>query len=340
MAAGIPLLEDEVLTGLVQQFPIDSAELPLLRPDLVHREIPYSGDKITWDLVVGDRGLASIVTMDGDSKPVAREAVRQGTAEPFFIQEHHPLRERELSLLRAPGADGKPGTPGNPESEQAVTRVMAQMVGRMRKRQHWAWAKVLSTGALSYSKDGVTFSLSYGLTGSLTAVGTAWTDAAAKTVKDIKTWLTEFAENAGYPATHIFFNPKIEHDYLLGNTQWLDLVKSSPAFASGVLLGQTEPFRISGINVTWVPVVGQYVDDSGSLVDWWDKTKLAFAAPTRRDVFEWACAKTSRNGYTGRPVGWSAMAEGDHKGNVTCYHAHNGLPVIRDPNAVQIVSLT
>lgn len=336
--AGLPLLEDDLLTGMVQQFPYNRRKYPLTS---LFTPNYYSTDEILWDIVAGTRGMATLTTLNGEGTIIARDGVRQGRATPCHFKEKMALTNSEMSLLRAPGAQGAPGTAGNPEgAERAIVRNLQKLAARRNERREWLCRSALQTGTITYSGDNVSFEVDLGLT-SLTAPSTDWDDAGATIVRDIYSMITEFADNAGFPPNILFFNPKLFHECLLKNTEFMNLVKSSPGLSESVLNGATKPFQIHGISLTWVPVMGQHTNDAGSTVDNWTSSKITLAA-TETDTgmapFEWAGLKNEENKGQAGPVARSWQETGDsHQVWMLVYD--NGLPIIPDQKMVQPVTV-
>ncbi|MDP3940610.1 MAG: major capsid protein [Deltaproteobacteria bacterium] len=337
--AGFSLLEDSLLTGLAQQFPYSHRVYPMLP---LFPRVGYDTDELKWDIILGARGMAKLVSLEGEAGIIARDGIKQGRATPTHIKEKAQLTNSEISLLRAPGATGAPGTTGNPEqAERAVTRLLQKLRARQFERENWLCTQALVNGSIAYTGDQVQFNISYGFP-TLTQPNPLWDDASATIVKDVAGWIDEFADSAGYAPDTIFFNPKMWREYFFGNTQFMGLVKASPGLSEAMLQGKTEPFRISGMDVEWRPVRGQYVNDSGNLVDRWPVNQLTFAALGDTGVgmgfAEWGVLQNMENGFQSGPSSRSWQEQGDSQ-QIWVLAYDNGLPVFPDQNRVQRVTV-
>lgn len=324
---GLPILQTEVLTGAVNQFPYDPREYPLFP---FFAPTGFGTDEITWDIIVGTRGMARLTTLDSAGNLITRDAQKKGRVSPGYMQEGDTFTPKELALLRSPGT---------PTADKAalVARSQKKLLAMVRERTHWMMVSMLNAGAISYTLDGVSSSVSYGFP-TLTAANPKWSSATALMIRDMHAWIREFTNNAGYPPTHVFFNTSIFHNYVIANTEWATYVKAVPQLAAAVLQGQTAPFVVAGIPVTWVPVPGQYTNDAGSTADRWDQTILTFAALNRPDSgLKWARVFTAKNGGANQIGSWAYEHEGANKGQTEIYVADNGIPYTEDPNSIQRV---
>lgn len=327
---GFPLLEDALLTGLVEQFPYEPREYPGLA---LFPSVPYNGDEITWDIVTGTRGMCKVVAMSAEAPIIARDGVRQGRATPMHLKEKMQLTNAEISLLRAAG-----DAPGTREgAERAVMRMLQKMRARQFERKNWAALQVLQSGVLTYSDpdSGLQFTVTYSFP-TLTPPGTSWADPAATIVDDLFLALEEFADNAGYSADTLRFNPKAWREYFLGNTQWKSFITASPALSEAVLRGSTQPFQIAGMDIVWTPMRGQYVNDSGSLADRWDTSRMTLSAENGAPAgtFESPNLRNTENSFSGAPESRSWQDTGDSQ-QIWALVYDNGIPVVRDQNRVQ-----
>lgn len=335
---GMPLLEDELLTGVVTELPYDPRAYPLL--ELFPRE-GGGTDKITWESVVGERGMAELTTLDAEGHMVSRDAVKKGSAEPAYTKEYHRLLDSELSLLREPGAAGPPGTAGNPEkAERARNRMLSKLRARQQERWHWMCCQALSTGGLSYAKSGLAASITFGFP-TLTAPSPLWGQTTATPIRDIRGWIQEFSDLAGYPPDAVLYNPKVL-ERIEKATEWKDLIKVVPGLAQQVLDGSTKPMVIGTIPLVWIPVTGKYVDDDGDLKDRWDEKVLTFVNLQVNEGLpfgNWMVLENNQNGYSANPAAWSWEGEGTAKGQVSIAVSDNGLPVVYNQKRVQRVTV-
>lgn len=239
------------------------------------------------------------------------------------------------------------------EADRRLLEFVGELTADGTEMRHVIMAGALQ-GGYTFSQDGVDVTVDFGLN-ELTAPATSWANAASTPVQDIAAWIQEFQENSdGHPPTHVFYNPKVYSEFLLGNTEWQTYVKAVPSLARGFLgsvggrgsdPGDSLTDPITGAFVDemwglmWVPVRGKYrAHSTGALTDRWDVNKLTLAAidTDALRVLEWGMVNDP--GYNPEAKSNYEFEEmTDPKGTKVLYYDNGGAVVLR-PERVQVVA--
>lgn len=352
----VPFLTREAL--IAAHMVIDPRDM--LRPLLpFFRRRPHDGRYLQSRTRKRKPGDNRFVDLGGKAIPVRRGTLEGQVHSPLVIKLEAHISADEVAYFRKWDEVAARG-PGDMAEEaglaEAVRRLMTfveELTDDAREMRHVICAGALQ-GGYTFEQDGVSQTVDFSLP-TLTNPGTAWDQAGATIVADIRGWIEEFQDQSeGHPPTHVFYNPAINSNYLTQNTEWNTIVKSIPSLARGLLGsvgGQgSDPGAVLNSYVTgefvdpmfglqWVPIRGKYLKHStGTLTERWPVNKLTLAALATgpEAVMEWGMLETAYNPTPG--INFDTEETRNPIGMIgRCYD--NGAALILRPERVQTVDV-
>ena len=346
MTIGIDFLRAEELAGAAQTLHTRLRNHPLL--DAFPRE-RYGAGEIKIRVEVMEARQAKVHGWDEPVRLGEGHDLRVISVEPALIKEGREISNEEESFFRS--WDELIATR---QAEQSLQEKRAKHIATITRdatlpvneRRHQLMVQCLQDGQLSIPFNGVTQTVSYGLTdlGTPTLV---WSNASAKIAREIYELQDAFEDNADVPADTVFFNPKLFSTYLAQNTDWLDYLKNNPVLAAA-FAGYSpsnmrfhmpkQPFVM--FDMLWVPVPGKVINDAGTKVDRWDVNQLTFAALNAGDgqqVLEWSAAQ---NKYQPTADPMFRLFMKDDPMQAIVEYSDNGIPAVRIRERIQTFDCT
>ena len=343
----IGYLESEALIAVMRDQDVRDMQRPAL--SLFQRRA-HRGAKLTVRRFNRRPGQLRHTTIGGDSVPVREGAWSEAYYEPSFLKVHKDLNAEDVALF----TDADTSQPRSEVMEDANARI-ADLATYLREDN----AEERNRMCLGALRDALTYrpkgqssdvSVSYSLN-ALTAPSTAWNTAGALIPSDMMGWIKDYRDNntKGLPPTHVFYNPDLYNTAFQGNTEWAAYKQANPGLAQGFLgiAGGTREADNLGVldplwGLTWVPITGSYVDLADVTQDRWPVSKLSFARieDNGQSMFEWGML---RDPFHNPQADYNVeLLTPQHGRAVKVARAtlfDNGLPVIKDPQMVQHVTV-
>jgi len=240
------------------------------------RIVPDKGvtsDIAVWIEISGGLRMAEIVHPDSPAYIVTSDRqYKEKMASFFHIREKMPLKESELKNLRDPETvEGE----GISYGEKYVAEKQEELNSRIDMRKEWSIWQMLQ-GSLTYSYEGVTFSVDYGIRAehkiTLTG-GDKWDDeTTANPQKQFQTAKKLIKRNGSAICKYAFMNTTTA-EYLKNNEKIRQLLQ----YTDGRKLVEEDTIgKVSGVEV--VEYDGYYMDRSGNLQNFIPDGKVIFVA--------------------------------------------------------------
>ncbi len=346
MTFAISVLKKEALIAAQQVIDAQSQRFPLF--DYFPRE-QYEGEKLEIRVKIVESEVGRFTTADGPAHLVRPGTLTTVKVDPLY---HRPMvkwTSGDLALFAHWDEVRQMAGPAMEAMQAKVSRKITETLDDVslgaRETMHDMLAGCL-LGSNTYDVDGLSVTVSYGHP-TLTAPGTAWTDAGATIVEDVYAAQQKFIEQSdGVPADTVFYNSKAWSRYFVRNTEFKEFIKSNEmlARAFGVkgapndMIANNEHILTDPIfGMMWVPISGPHVK-GGSAADRWPVDKLVFASlrSDAKRVLEHAMVRDLYN--PDAAVAWESWEQDEPKGTYSRY-SDNGAACVLIPGRVQILDV-
>lgn len=175
--------------------------------------------------------MAKVITYDAEApiggRPGLGERIRQELPP---IKKKIPIREKEIIRFKQP----RLGTDDRDRAIASVFEDTARLVRSIQARVEWLRLQALSEPTLSYSEDGVTFVLDYGIgfqfdVGVDADFSVYWDDTVnSDPITDLVTMRDKMVDKTGFPPERIVMSRKVR-SYILQNQKARELIRGSGA---------------------------------------------------------------------------------------------------------------
>jgi len=242
-AAEIPELRLARLQRLIEMF----MQSPSLVLSGLWGSIPAESDTITWEGMIGSRGMTPFVAPGAKAPQVEPVGISQHQATAAFWKEKMYFDEVFLNNLRMPGT-----TQQHWAAKNMLARNMKMLRNRCDRRKEWMFAKMITNGSFSYTDmKGIYHTVDYGIPSAQVvtlAASRLWsTGANANIVEDIFDAKLAIRNSVGADLNYALLTTETLK-YMFLNTSIQTLLKKS-AFGNGDLFARPAAVLANLLNI-------------------------------------------------------------------------------------------
>lgn len=251
----IPLLQPQVLRGVVQKLPVPEPAFWLNRVS----GQPYPFPVVRWDVIKGSRMVAKPNVPNSEAHIVPRLGVSQESAAFIYLREKKVFEPTTIHWIREPGEIARVN------AEKAVLREVSDLNLRFDSFLEWCFWQCVAGGVLTLDYEDVQATVDYKIPAThLTHPAVSWASATAVQMRDdIVAWKRLIARDARVPAREVLLTEKtmgyVFHAFADNPEMFSDRMKDQ-FFASGMIEGF--------LGLKWTTVESTYDNDSGVATQW------------------------------------------------------------------------